>query len=707
MSTPETLQATFRFQDTTYDVVLTKGKASDHSVKIGNEDYVVSILGNEEKLQSVCKILAAVNLDAVSSSEDLQQRLSLLPPRISMRTGQVGMEVLLHEGEETATIVRELTEHITPTIPVGAAASVLVAANGEKPQHIGFGSTSVDHGDPINPDTAAVIGSGAKMFTGVLSKVLEQKNILSLKTTLADVLEERHFAIFADPEAAKKITLEMLLTHTSGLQFDAEIGNNERENMRWDEILEGMLEATQANPTEKIKFTGVPGDGVFSYSNQICLAGAMIEHFYNQAYAQENPSSDKEFTYAEILEREVLAPLGMTRTSFVKPEENVIRAYKNDHGTPASLDADLRDPVMHPVGGLWSTATDMGKFAEALATAFKDGKGLRSADGEKVLLSSENLTDLLTTRGISGEIALGIDIVDSFFGKGGEISSYDFKFNFDRDTGSYIVSFCNFKDNKEFGDYIRCIIPTMDEMHHKFSGKDQLAIASNAPRNINVSETHHSLTDCDEYYMGAQGIIGKNRYDDQWVSWNGETLPLTKQGKDRFLIGGTGPYSGKTLILGVGQASKDRYIFIEEVPETEKCVVSTAFKEVKVEEKEKHQEIEQLKNQKNILLRGIKDAEGVYFSARVDGADPMRISIDPEHGIKVLEQRQRDPREVTVTISDSKKDQNGKITDLWLVGNIMIVPMYELKLSKNADHEWQLEIIDFASKKWVETLKRR
>jgi CubicO group peptidase (beta-lactamase class C family) len=289
------------------------------------------------------------------------------------------------------------------------------------------------------------------MFTGLASKVLENQGILSLATTLSEVMEERHFAIFQDPKGAKEITLEMLLSHTSGLQFHAEISRNERAGMSLDAILDGMCEEAAKDPKKKIQLAGVPGDGIYAYSNQISLAAVFIEKTYNRAHQAANPASTERFTYAEILRREVFEPLDMSRTSFIRPEENVMRAYRNDRGTPQSEDVDIRDPIHQPAGGLWSTAADIGKLAQAFAKAFKSGEGLKSADERRVLLSPEAVEDFLHPRGVSGVTAIGIDVVGPFFGKGGEIATYDFKFSFDRETGSYIVSLCNFKNSPEFG----------------------------------------------------------------------------------------------------------------------------------------------------------------------------------------------------------------------------------------------------------------
>ena len=181
-------------------------------------------------------------------------------------------------------------------------------------------------------------------------------------------------------------------------------------------------------------------------------------------------------------------------------------------GVPQSEDADIRDPMHQPAGGLWSTAADIGKLAQAFAKAFKSGEGLKSADDRRVLLSPDALEDFLSPRGVSGVTAVGIDVVGPFFGKGGEISTYDFKFSFDRETGSYIVSLCNFKNSPEFGGeieegrkpgYINHVIPTLDEMHSRFAApRIQLPLRSIPKKPANRSQPS-PFTVAISFSMGA------------------------------------------------------------------------------------------------------------------------------------------------------------------------------------------------------------
>lgn len=631
-------------------------------------------------------------------------------------------------GVETRAVATELEKRMKSTIPEGAGASVLVCANGERPRHLGLGRTSVRGGHPVDANTSAVIGSGAKMFTGLASKILENQGILSLQTKLSEVMEERHFAIFQDPEAAKDITLEMLLSHTSGLQFHADISSNEREGMSLNAILDRMCEEAAKDPRKKIQLTGVPGDGIHAYSNQISLAAVFLEKAYNRAHQAANPGSTERFTYADILRREVFEPLGMSRTSFVRPEENVLRAYRNDGGIPQSEDADIRDPMHQPAGGLWSTAADIGKLAQAFARAFKSGEGLMSADGRRVLLSPDAIEDFLRPRGVSGVTALGIDIVGPFFGKGGEISTYDFKFSFDRETGSYIVSLCNFKNSPEFGGeledrrepgYINLVIPTLDKMHSRFAGPKIRSPVVSDSKEASTSFVGFPLHSCDLFFYGGMGIIGINSKDPNCLNWNGEILPLEQLRKNQFLITGDGPHAGKMIRFGMGDKGNP-YVFIETTPKTEKVIIPIAFKAVQHSPRQvgsaelaRISEIETLKLQRDLPLREILDAQGTYISRRgAEGAPPITLVIDEATGtvsVRSVERLDAEgrPLEIPMTISSSTQGKDGQLNELWLVGNFMRVPLYQLKLSKQASGKWMLEVIDFASKDSVDTLLPR
>lgn len=76
MSSPQELHVNFRNQGIDYSIDLIPGLQSDHSVKINGVTY--AILSDAEKLESACKILESVSLEAISNTGDLLGRLAHL-----------------------------------------------------------------------------------------------------------------------------------------------------------------------------------------------------------------------------------------------------------------------------------------------------------------------------------------------------------------------------------------------------------------------------------------------------------------------------------------------------------------------------------------------------------------------------------------------------------------------------------------------------
>ena len=75
MSGPQEMHIRFQHLGTDYNIDLVKGKKADHSVEINGISYAV--IGDQEKLETACKILASLSLDTVTNEKDLIGRLSL------------------------------------------------------------------------------------------------------------------------------------------------------------------------------------------------------------------------------------------------------------------------------------------------------------------------------------------------------------------------------------------------------------------------------------------------------------------------------------------------------------------------------------------------------------------------------------------------------------------------------------------------------
>lgn len=756
-----------------YDInFIEKKEPSKNTVLINDRNYEMQ--GDPFKIEWLKTKIPDLKNSSEISLQELQVKLQNLGAKdiTPSKTHLVGVKHLssvqaFSEISKVDAIKKELIE----LIPHSAGAMVAFSAQGKEPQIVCLGKTSVDlpilkaslqqkkeklqnknlneeqqnqilkeissleveiakgeQSKEVDSDTAALIGSGAKMFTALVSKVLEEKGILSLKDTLAQHMRKEHLAIFENREAAGNITLEMLLSHTSGLQYGADDWHNDREKQSLDQILDGIVKQIEADPSKEnpvlVRFTSVPGDKVYSYSNQIGLAAVFIEKSYKKKLALELIENKKlseshefkfkdstvtvkeviqaihekkayltiggkeeyvydlldaflisqgtnpaDYDYAAILKRELLDPLEMNHTSFQKPQEGkVLRVYSTKvDELPTSRDVEILDPKMRPAGGLWSTLDDMVKLAKAFK---KEGVRTRQ-DGSnqpKQLISSKGMQDLVTCRGINGKSGLGLDVIGSLVGKGGGIETYDFKFKIDLDTQTYLISMSNFADTKPaFDNYITRVVNFIDELDDKAS-TNEAKVATTSPDVAPLGDQAH-------FFMGQTGYVGveKNSLGERIsVNWNGQLLPLQKIKENVYKVT-SGLYAGHEVVFRDGKASGSDYLFIQHVSDV-KVMESYGFKEInQVQQKE----IQDIKSNKNISLEKFLGAGGNYISPL--GAPPMALSVDSNKGFTLKVDK---GAAIGGIVTNVRHDEHGEPAEIWFMGNFSEPPDKIFKIAK-------------------------
>ncbi|MGJ5898249.1 serine hydrolase domain-containing protein [Streptomyces niveiscabiei] len=192
--------------------------------------------------------------------------------------------------------------------------------------------TSVDGHGP-DGDVQYRIGSITKTFTAVLVMRLRDEGLLDLGDPL-----EKHLA----GTGVGEVTVAELLAHTGGLAAESP--------GPWWERTPGALRPELADVLGE-RPTLHPGGRRFHYSNPgYTLLGALVEEVRGAPWE-------------EVLRREVLEPLGLTRTG-ARPE----MPYAGGWAVHPWADAMLPEPVedlgrMAPAGQLWSTTRDLARFA--------------------------------------------------------------------------------------------------------------------------------------------------------------------------------------------------------------------------------------------------------------------------------------------------------------------------------------------------------
>lgn len=187
-------------------------------------------------------------------------------------------------------------------------------------------------------DTQFRIGSITKTMTAVLVLRCRDEGRLGLDDPL-----DRHLP--GTPVGG--VTLRRLLAHSSGLC-------REPGGQWWERAPGGELATLLAGLTGADAAVLPPGRG-YHYSNLAYgLLGAVLHRVTGRAWW-------------DLIQAELLAPLGMTRTSYL-PREPFARGYVVHpwHGT---LREEPRTDTgaMAPAGQLWSTAADLARWAAFLA----------------------------------------------------------------------------------------------------------------------------------------------------------------------------------------------------------------------------------------------------------------------------------------------------------------------------------------------------
>jgi CubicO group peptidase (beta-lactamase class C family) len=228
--------------------------------------------------------------------------------------------------------------------------TVLVAENGKVIFSKGYGLANVERNIPNTPETKFMIGSITKQFTAMLVTQLMEKGELRLDNTISDFLPT------FPKDIGDRITVEMLLTHTSGLPFPEGIEKYYYAAHKDDYLREFLKQLSE----EGLRFE--PGQG-YGYSNAgYHILGLIVEKVTGK-------------TYEEVLRKQILDPLGMTNTGCQKKGlvlDNEARSYQKlpDGYITWNEDTNSYDPsiIGFGSGNLYSTVGDLLKFSMALST---------------------------------------------------------------------------------------------------------------------------------------------------------------------------------------------------------------------------------------------------------------------------------------------------------------------------------------------------
>jgi CubicO group peptidase (beta-lactamase class C family) len=257
---------------------------------------------------------------------------------------------VLPEGVEGINaVVQELEqEHRSGTFD-----GVVTVASGQTVPFIGaYGCADRVRGIRNSPEAISDIGSVAKTFTAAAVLQMVDRQVLQLSSTVGSFFPDA-------PAQARAITIEQLLSHSSGL--DNHHADSDFEAMDKSEAVRRILSMTQR---------AAPGESL-AYSNAAyTLLAAIVEHVSGQSF--------QDHVYERLIE-----PLELRHTGFYGdprlPVGRMSRGYGGDDEGQTTSEKGLSWALVG-AGGMVASMEDLLTWAQAL----KGGKLFSPAARELV-----------------------------------------------------------------------------------------------------------------------------------------------------------------------------------------------------------------------------------------------------------------------------------------------------------------------------------
>ena len=226
--------------------------------------------------------------------------------------------------------------------PGETGCAALVAINGQIIYKKAFGMANLELNVPMQPDMVFRLGSITKQFTAVAILQLMEQGKLSLQDDITKFIPDY-------PTQAYKITIENLLTHTSGIKSytnDPGIMKFMKDDLKPEEVIDKF---------KNLPMEFAPGTK-WNYNNS---------GFFLLGYIIEKASGMK---YQDYIEQNLFKPAGMTNSLYGSDRKIIKnRAYPYQADGDKTINADYMSMLLpYSAGSLMSTVEDLYKWNRAL-----------------------------------------------------------------------------------------------------------------------------------------------------------------------------------------------------------------------------------------------------------------------------------------------------------------------------------------------------
>ena len=241
---------------------------------------------------------------------------------------------------QTAPAIDQLFRAATKPGEPGVA--VIVTRKGQVLHRAAYGMANVELGVALQPDHVLRIGSVTKQFTSAAIMMLAEEGKLAVTDPITKFLPDY-------PTQGKTITVEHLLTHTSGIQSYTDMPKW-RNMFRQDMPLTELIDLFKNEP---MQFE--PGTR-WRYNNSgYILLGAIVEKVSGKKYA-------------DFVQERMFTPLGMADTRYDVTDQ-VIPRRAAGYGRAGDRIVNAQYLSMtqpYAAGALMSTVDDLAKWDAAL-----------------------------------------------------------------------------------------------------------------------------------------------------------------------------------------------------------------------------------------------------------------------------------------------------------------------------------------------------
>lgn len=237
-------------------------------------------------------------------------------------------------------IEKQLDDLLSPYFKLNEpGCDVLVVKEGQVIYQKAFGSADLELNVPMKTGMVFKLASITKQFTAVAILQLVEQGKISLQDSLQKFVPDYPFK-------GNTITIENLLTHTSGIPDYMQLDYHSPNMERWDFRPKQLIDSFRSQPLQFI-----PGTK-YTYSNSgYYLLGYIIEKVSGISY-----------------QNYILTPLGLTHSYFDNGSNiipNRVNGYNKEN--KVFMNADFWSPsIAYAAGGLLSTTEDLYKWFKAL-----------------------------------------------------------------------------------------------------------------------------------------------------------------------------------------------------------------------------------------------------------------------------------------------------------------------------------------------------